>query len=159
MKKETNYQLIYKSNRLVVLYFVSVLTMVLSIFVIFMIFSNWSRFAMEFDSKFSAIAWAIFMLIAGNIMFCAVLWLNGKYILRIEQADEHFVFIKTWSIFGIHKTRKYPADILNSATFYNGITKSYRTPVVIAPYSILKTSSGKKLVLDEQGTWVSTKKR
>lgn len=159
MKEETKYQLLYRSNRQPALYFISVLTLALSIFVFYMIFSDWSGFALEFSSRFSAIAWAIFMLVAGNIMFCAVLWLNGKYILRIEQADENYIFIKTWSLFGVHKTRKYPADILSTAIFYTGITKGYRTPLVIAPYSILKTSSGKKLVLDKRGSWVSTKKR
>lgn len=159
MKKATENLLIYESKRQSVLYFVSVLTLATSVFVLYMIFSDWEEFASEYSSKFSAIGWTIFMIITGNIMFVCVLWLSGKYILQIKQADENHLFIKTWSILGFHKTQKFPAEILKTAVSHIGMTKTHRSPVVIAPYSVLKTLSGKKLILDEQGSWTSTKKR
>lgn len=159
MKKMLENNLLYKSKRQPILFFVSILTLALSVFVFYMIFSDWSEFALEYSSKFSAIGWTIFMLIAGNIMLVCMLWLNGRYVLRIEKADEKYIFIKTWSILGIHKTRKYPSEILKNPVYYPGVIKTYRTPVVVAPYSVIKTLSGKKLILDEQGSWISTKNK
>lgn len=84
-------------------------------------------------------------------MLVCMLWLSGRYILQIEKADEQHIFIKTWSIIGIHKTRKYPLAILKTETYYKGVSNHLNAPVVVAPYSVLKTTTGKKLILDEQG--------
>jgi len=149
MKKDDKNHLIYESKRQPALYFISIITVALSIFVFYMIFSDWEEFALEYSSEFSAVAWTVYMLVAGNAMLVCMLWMNGRYILQIKKADENYIFIKTWSILGFHKTRKYPADILKTTVFHKGISKYPDTPVVVAPYSVIKTPKGKKLILDE----------
>lgn len=75
-----------------------------------------------------------------------MLWISGKYVLQITKANENYIFVKTWSIFGFHKIRKFPADMLKTAVYQTGVYKYPNTPVVSAPYSILKTPSGKQLM-------------
>ena len=116
-----------------------------------MIFSDLDDFFIEYSSKASGIGWMIFFLVAGNCMMACMLWMSGRYILRIERIDEKNILIKTWSIIGFHKTRKYPATVLNTSVFNKGVSNYLGAPVVVAPYSVLKTSTGKKLILDEQG--------
>lgn len=141
----------YKNSRSLTLYFVTIVTLALSIFVVYMIFNDLDAFFEEYSSRVSGIFWFTFMLVAGNIMFACMLWLSGRYILKIELADENHILITTWSMLGFHKTEKHPAEILKTETFCKGVSNHFNAPVVVAPYSILKTTTGKKLILDEQG--------
>ncbi len=141
--------LLYHNKRQATLYFVSLLTLALSVFTCYMIFSDWDAFAAEYRSDLSAIGWAIFMLVTGNVMLGCMVWLSGRYILRIEQTGEKHVSIQTWSIIGMYKTRVYPLEMLRTAVFYKGVSNYPNAPGVVAPYSVLKTPNGKKLILDE----------
>ncbi|WP_140937424.1 hypothetical protein [Sphingobacterium lumbrici] len=147
-KDNTTTAIIYRNKRQPILYGVSILTLALSVFVAYMIFSNLERFLEEFSSLLSAIFWMAFMLVMGNVMFICMLWLSGRYILCIERTGENFVLIQTWSIIGLHRTKKYPAEILDTADFRLGKSNIPHTPVVIAPYSIVRTPKGKKLIWD-----------
>lgn len=144
-------KLIYKNSRSLTLYFVSVVTFALSIFVCYMIFSDLDTFFEEYSSRVSGIFWLLFMLVAGNIMFVCMLWLSGRYILKIEQTDEIFILITIWSMLGVYRTEKHPVEILKTEKFYKGVSNHFNAPVVVAPYSVLKTTTGKKLILDQQG--------
>lgn len=151
MKKgiKQKYTVTYINRRTPTLYMVTLITVALSIFTFYMIFSDLDNFFVEYSSRQSGILWMVFFLIAGNIMLGCMLWLSGRYILRIEEAEEGFVYIKTWSIIGRHKTRKYPDNLLDTAMFRKGVSNHPGAPVVVAPYSVLKTPTGKKLILDE----------
>lgn len=143
--------LIYTSNRTTMLYSVSILTLSLSVFVFYMIFSDLEGFFSEYSSSLSAFFWMCYMLITGNIMFFAMLWLSGRYVLKIEHSEERFVSVKTWSILGLHKTEKYPKSILDNIKYYPGYTHIRGTPAANAPWFKLKTPKGKILVIDTQG--------
>jgi len=127
---------------------VSLLTAGLSVFTFYMIFFDLDNFFIEYSSKLSGIFWMIYFVIFGNILLICMLWLSGRYILKIEEAEEGFVYIKTWSIIGLHKTQKYPREILDTATFHKGVSNHPGAPVVVAPYSILRTPNGKRLIWD-----------
>src|SRR5690606_3159371 len=148
MKKDDKNHLIYESKRQPALYFISIITVALSIFVFYMIFSDWEEFALEYSSEFSAVAWTGYMLVAGNAMLVCMLWMNGRYILQIKKADENYIFIKTWSILGFHKTRKYPADIFLSTVFYNGISNYLYNSVIVTPFSVFIYTIDHKLFID-----------
>ncbi len=87
-----------------------------------------------------------------------MLWLSGRYILQIEQIDEETIAIKTWSAIGWHKTRNHSKKILQTQQFYPGRSIHWGAPSVNAPYSIIKTERGKKLLLDEQGEFFTDSK-
>src|SRR5690606_41481887 len=46
----------------------------------------------SYSSEFSAVAWTVYMLVAGNAMLVCMLWMNGRYILQIKKADENYIF-------------------------------------------------------------------
>lgn len=143
--------IIYTNNRSRTLYIVSLLTFLLSVFVFYMIFSDLNDFYEEYSSKLSGTIWMIFMIIMGNLMLLCMLWLNGRYVLKIENAEKEFIKIKTWSIFGFHKTKTHPNSILNNIKYYEGYTHINGTPTVNAPWFKLKTTKGKMLIIDAQG--------
>lgn len=60
--------MLYQNKRAVTLHLVSLLTLALSVFVLYMIFSDLDDFFIEYSSKASGIGWMIFMLLAGNVM-------------------------------------------------------------------------------------------
>ncbi len=153
MKKRTKqkYAVAYINRRTPTLYMVTLITVALSIFTFYMIFFDLDNFFIEYSSKLSGIFWMIYFVIFGNILLICMLWLSGRYILKIEEAEEGFVYIKTWSIIGLHRTKRYPKAITTSGTYYHGRANLPSTPVVNAPFSVLRTPSGKRLILDEAG--------
>lgn len=142
---------IYTNERQLTLCTVSLLTISLSIFTAYMIFSDLDSFLMEFSSKISGIIWMILMMILGNIMLICMIWLSGRYVLKIENAEEGFINIQTWSILGFYKKRKYPKDILNQQKYHEGYTKFNGVPAANAPWIQIKTQEGKTLIIDAQG--------
>ena len=152
MKKKPNLPpVIYTNNHSLKLYMVSLLILSLSVFVFYMIFSDLDDFYKEYSSKLSGTMWMIFMIVLGNAMFVCMLWLSGRYVLKIEHSEERFVSVKTWSILGLHKTEKYPKSILDNIKYYPGYTHIRGTPAANAPWFKLKTPKGKILVIDTQG--------
>lgn len=94
------------------------------------------------------------MLIMGNVMFCCILWLSGKYVLKIENAEKGFIYITTWSVLGVNKISKHPVTILKAMKYHQGYTKIPDTPATNAPWFQIKTIKGKILVIDAQGNFV-----
>ena len=149
-----NSLIIYQSKRQPALYFVTVVTLSLSVFVSWMIFSAGDDFNREFSSPASAHAWKIIFLVGGNIMLLCMLWLNGRYVLEIREAEDETVVVKTWSIFGLHRTRRYPKSILTGdRKFHSGQAWVDTGPRVNAPWIRLKTPGGRLLVVDAQGSF------
>ncbi|HLU86286.1 MAG TPA: hypothetical protein VKZ44_00935, partial [Taishania sp.] len=133
------------------LYFVTLVSVVLSCFVAVLIFSDLEGFLLEFSSTFTGYCWMITFLIVSNLMLVAVLWLNGRYVLKIESFYDEYVTIKTWSIFGNHRTKIYKISILDGLKFMPGRSFLPARPVSNAPWLKLKTPKGKTLVVDLQG--------
>lgn len=144
---------LYQNKSAITLYLVSLLTLVLSVFVFYMIFSDLDNFFTEYSSKLSGIGWLIFFLVMGNSLLACMIWMSGRYILQIKRIDDNNILIKTWSIIGFNKNRSYPVTIFNAAIYKKGVSKYLGAPIVIAPYSILKTPTKKRLILDELGTF------
>lgn len=143
-------KMLYQNRRAVTLHIISLLTLTLSVFVLYMIFSDLEVFLKEYSSNAAGIGWMIFMLLAGNIMLGAMLWLSGRYVLRIWASENGQVMVQTWSFFGIYRTSHYPETILKNPQFRFGNANFSHVPTVNAPWWKLKTPKGKTLVLDMQ---------
>ncbi len=145
--------MLYHNKRAITLHLVSVLTLALSVFVSYMIFSDLDGFFEEYSSKASGIAWLIFMLVMGNAMLVCMLWLSGKYVLEIIQSETNKseITVKTWSLFGLYRTKTYPKAMLENRKFHFGKANFSHVPTVNAPWYQLKTPSGKTMVMDLQG--------
>ncbi len=87
-----------------------------------------------------------------------MLWVSGRYIMKIEVIDEKTIAIKTWSVTGLHKTRNYPKEILNIEKFTPRKTVIWEEPNLNATYTVIKTNTGKKLLLDKQGEFFAASK-
>jgi hypothetical protein len=146
--------MIYESKRQPALYFVTLVTLSLSVFVSWMIFSAGDDFNREFSSPSSALAWKVIFLLGGNIMLLCMVWLNGRYVLEITKAEDEIVSVKTWSILGLHRTRRYPRSILTEGCkFHSGQAWIDTGPRVNAPWLRLRTPEGRLLVVDAQGSF------
>ena len=143
--------MLYQNKRAVTLHLVSLLTLALSVFVLYMIFSDLDGFFIEYSSKASGIGWMIFMLLAGNVMLGCMFWLSGRYVLQISALENRQVIVKTWSFLGIYHTTAYPETILKTPKFHFGKANFSHVPTVNAPWWKLKTPNGKTLVVDMQG--------
>jgi hypothetical protein len=66
-------KLLYINKRSFTMYFVSLITVAMSIFVFYMIFSDLDGFFLEYSSRATGIAWMIFMMCCGNILLLKVL--------------------------------------------------------------------------------------
>lgn len=139
---------LYVNKRSKTLYAVSILTATLSVFVFYMIFSNLELFLQEFETNVHAIFWTTFMVIMGNIMFLCMLWMSGRYVVRVTQLPDEFVAIKTWSILGWNRTKIYPESVWKNSVYQEGKANYHGVPSVNAPWLRLKTPSGKTLVVD-----------
>lgn len=150
MSKQTH-KLIFSSKRQLALYFVTLISLAVPVFTGYMIFSDLDKFLLEFSSKLSGYCWMVTMILASNVMLGAVLWLNGRYVLKIESFFEEYVTIKTWSILGNHRTRIYAITILDGLKFMPGRSFLPARPVSNSPWFKLKTPKGQTLVVDLQG--------
>jgi hypothetical protein len=91
--------MLYQNKRVVTLHLVSLLTLALSVFVLYMIFSDLDGFFIEYSSKASGIGWMIFMLLAGNVMLGCMFWLSGRYVLQISALENRQVIVKSLVFF------------------------------------------------------------
>ena len=143
--------MLYQNKRAVTLHLVSLLTLTLSVFVLYMIFSDLDGFFVEYSYKASGICWMIFMLFAGNVMLDCMFWLSGRYVLQISALENGQVIVQTWSVFGIYQITAYPETILKNPKFHFGKANFSHFPTVNAPWWRLKTPNGKTLVVDIHG--------
>src|SRR5690606_35471131 len=98
-------KVIYKNKRSKTLYFASLISLWILVFTYWMIFKDFEEFKQEFSSTLSAYLWTAFFLIISKILIIIMIWLSGKYVLKIELLNEtHEIRIKTWSILGLHKS-------------------------------------------------------
>lgn len=146
-------QVLYYNQRRFTLYAVSLLTFLVAAFTNYMIYSNWHGLLHEFGSQASAVVWITFMIVMGNAMLAAMVWLSGKYVLRVDQLDEQTIAVKVWTIYGLPYDRSYPASILAKSKSYQGRSSHIGAPTVSAPYTIIRTAKGKKLIIDDAGVF------
>lgn len=146
-------KLLYKSRRSLILHLLSVMTLSLFVYVIYLIFSDLSGFMEAFGSVSSAIFVMIIFIVLGSAMFIALCWLSGRYVLTIVRVEneKEFIQVKTWSVLGFYKTRKYHRNILKKYAYFRGESAYYEAPSVKAPWFRLKTPNGKWLVVDARG--------
>ncbi len=144
---------LYRNNRQFLLHAVSLLTIALSVFVFWMIFSDLSGFWGEYTSRASGIAWMMFFLVAGNSMMVCMLWLSGRYVLQINETVTGELEVETWDFLGLYRIKIYPRSILSDPKFHYGRAAFSHVPAVNAPWWGLKTPRGKTLVVDLQGTF------
>ncbi len=149
---------LYENFRSTTLHLVSLVTIALAIFVLWMIFHDLEGYLAEFRSLETAAGWTLFFMAAGSAMLSCMIWLSGRYVLSIIQ-EGNCVRIKTWSILGLHKTKAYPVSILNACEFKTGKSNFLNSPVVIASWLKLKTPVGKTLVIDLDGKFSDPRKK
>lgn len=152
MKRQTDFPvLLYQNNRKHTLNAVGMICLGLSIFVFYMIFHDLDGFFMEYsDLVYGYIAFAFF-LVAGNAMLMAMVWLSGRYVLKIEHINPNELVITTWSITGFNKSFTQDIQLLTDVKYIKGNARFSGVPSVNAPWLKLKTNENKTLVVDMQG--------
>lgn len=146
------HKILYQNHRKLTLHAVSLLTLALAAFVVYMIFFDLDGFFSEFSSQATGIAWIIFFLLAGNSMLVCMFWLSGRYVLEITKLEnQEELIIKTWSIFGFYHKKRCPAGVLENPEFRFGKANFSHVPTVNAPWWKLKDQNGRTLVVDMNG--------
>ncbi|WP_026752336.1 hypothetical protein [Sediminibacterium sp. C3] len=102
------------------------------------------------DLVYGYIAFAFF-LVAGNAMLMAMVWLSGRYVLKIEHINPNELVITTWSITGFNKSFTQDIQLLTDVKYIKGNARFSGVPSVNAPWLKLKTNENKTLVVDMQG--------
>jgi hypothetical protein len=148
-----NIKILFESKRRLALNLASAVSFSILVMTNALIFSDWEKFESEFDSYTIAVIWAIVFNLFSIALPIAVIWMSGRYILKIRLIGENEILISTWTIFGFHKKYKEHKSILKDADFVAGKGFYGRGPVVNAPWNKIKTSKGKTLVQDLQGTF------
>lgn len=152
MKKQTDFPvLVYQNNRKYTLNAVGMICLGLSIFVFYMIFHDLNGFFMEYSNPVYGYIALTFFLIAGNAMLVAMVWLSGRYVLKIVQNTPNELIVTTWSITGFSKSFIQDKQLLAEVDFIKGDAHFSGVPRVNAPWLQLKTSKNKTLVVDIQG--------
>lgn len=83
-------------------------------------------------------------------MLFVMLWLSGRYVLKIEKLRTDVVRITTWNWIFCSKTFEDNSSILSNIKYEDGELIIPGAPVVRAPWMRIKSSSAKTLVLDMQ---------
>ena len=125
--------IIYQSNRRLILHFVSIICLAVSALVIHIVFFLNKNLQAEFNSLLAYYAWLMFLLIAGNIITLAIIWLSGRYVLKITIGDDNRINITTWSIIGLYQTKTYSATILHKRKYYKGESNNANAPAYMRP--------------------------
>lgn len=140
---------IYESKRSNMLW---LLTVFIFMVLIVTIYFTLTMSGEEFSSELSAGFWKGFFILMPAILFYCMLWLNGKYVLKLEVLPNKVIRISTWSIFKMKRKMLWKAEDFDPhAQFYEGRTEIIGKPKVYAPFLIFKSRKGKKLLLDLQG--------
>lgn len=143
---------LYKNNRVSMLYLFAVLSICLSLFTLYKAstdsFLSFSSLNLTVISSGLGI---VLLLAAGNAFLVCILWLNNRYVTRIERIDEFHLLITTWSLFGKPKTKKHLDIVLRKAAdpIDNADNNLHWTPDVKSPWVLIKTARGKKLIVDQ----------
>lgn len=128
------------------------LTLFILMVLIVTVYFTLTMSAEEFSSELSAGFWKGFFILIPTILFYCMLWLNGKYVLKLEVLPNKVIRISTWSVFKMKQRMLWKVeDFNNHAQFYEGRTEIIGKPQVYAPFLILRSRMGKKLLLDLQG--------
>lgn len=145
----------YISSRAKILWFVTLVSIMLSVFTFYMIFNMPMTILSEFDSLISMRIWQGLLLILGNIFTATMIWMSNRYVLSIHLVNMQNIAIKTWSIFKLSNTRIFQLDDFknNQVTSHDGELFLPRVPLVMAPWDSLKLNGGKKFIVDTQGSF------
>lgn len=87
-----------------------------------------------------------------GILFYAMLWISGRYVLTVERLGEN-VRIRFWTVL-LPRTCTWPVSAWQGGSeFHDGKLVLPGRPIVNAPWTGLHTPEGRKLILDDQGEY------
>lgn len=140
----------FKSNRSKTLWFVTIVSLSLSIGVFFtVISSDYNNEIQDYSSELSFWFWNIVFILLSNTLIAAVFWISGKYILKLELISEDEIEVYIWRVIG-NKKLTYKLLDIGEVKYYEGRADYVDTPKVNAPW--LKIDFGNKnYMLDLQG--------
>ncbi len=143
---------IYINRRGVLLHAVSVILLLLSVFISWYILSESAYFIQAAHSKFLGISLIVLLLILGNSMTIAMLWLNNRYVLKIFMEDnQKNIKVITWNFFGKYKSYTTLTVALKKATYFSGRYDNAVGVSVNSPWLKIVVPNKKSLVLDLKG--------
>jgi hypothetical protein len=149
-------KIIYQNQRVIRLWFVSIVCLSTSIFVTYATLTMKPETDLhDYSNIWSMRLWQGFFLLLGNILTLTLCWLSGKYVLDMRITEEGMLSIRTWSLFCITRTYHLSQQSLipGSHAQHSGITTIPGRPMVIAPWDSIRTVQGQRLVIDIQGVF------
>lgn len=144
---------LYQNSRYSTLNFLSVATISISVFVMFIIFWDLEGFLRVFPQTY--MGWMLIGFVATIFlsMVFVLLWISGRYVLTIREIDDSTLVVSTWSVWGKRNTHLYPKSILEPS-FYTINTMCLPDDKATQSFWIpLKTPKGKDLIVDLQGVF------
>ncbi|WAC40131.1 hypothetical protein [Pedobacter sp. SL55] len=148
---QKNTVLVYQSKRENALWFVSVISLVTSCIINYLVCTG-KISNTDFSSQLSYIFWMIAFIIAGNLLMIVLLWMHGKYLIMLSILPNQMIAVTSWSIWGKHQTKTYTkANFCGHVKSYDGKSNFYNIPSVNAPFVKIKTLQGKVFIVDLQG--------
>lgn len=102
---------------------------------------------------FSIVLWLTVMTLLAFALPACFLWLNGKYVTSITDLSDGNIELRLWNAWGKAKKMTYPKVVLDNKRlkFDSDIAGDPGLPST--PYYQLKTSDGKKYIIDMQGSF------
>lgn len=144
------FQILFQSRRTLILNLLSIIVSIPPIITIVLLKRGYSTLIGEFSSEFKFWLFASVLFLISCTMLFVMLWLSGRYVLKIEKLRTDVVGITTWNWIFWSKTFEDNSSILSNIRYEDGELIIPGAPVVKAPWMRIKSSSGKTLVLDMQ---------
>ncbi|MCO5248167.1 MAG: hypothetical protein M9887_04360 [Chitinophagales bacterium] len=145
-------KLIYTNRRGILLHVISIGSMAISIYLLYLLFGNIHDLVSELPSKNFGYFIVVLLTLLVFVIPVFIIWLHGRYVLKIiKTVYPNEIAVTTWSFFGNYRTKKYPEDIFSQAKYKKGKYLNPDGVSVDAPWLKITTPDNKILIIDLQG--------
>ena len=143
---------LYRSRRGTLLTLVALICVAMPLLVVYLfaIMYEAERLASyERSAGLTVLQAAIFLLSVAPL--AGVVWLSGRYVLRVDRDESGTLHIVTWTLFGPRR-RAWPAStVWKRVTAHAGTAHAPGAPAGNPPYLAVHPDGGSRLVIDLQG--------
>lgn len=154
MKTEFNQSqaLLYTSGRTVLLWFLLLIAVSLLAIVTWLAsLLPHEEMVRSFGSVAGGRIFQAGLVLISSIFVWPMVWISGRYIIRVEKRNESAVIIHMWTIFGV-RIKVWPIEAWSgSHSHYNHGQFEADDRKVDAPWRSVKPAGGKKMIIDMQG--------
>jgi hypothetical protein len=148
-------KVLFYSDRQTVLWFVVLISLILPAVCVFLVnLLDAGRLADEFGTVTKGRIFQIALVVFSGLFLYVMIWYSGRYVLKVVQTPTATIRITVWSLFAGSYTKEYhPVDFQSGHALHTGRTYLPGVPIVNAPYTGLRLKTGKKFIIDAQGTY------